>query len=276
MMKRVICAVLACLVLSCPVLAKDGEGNVNIEYGEFDEEGNWIPDDDREETDDDIPPDEEDPSLDDEPGSGDDAVEDPEEDLPPEDDSLGDPAEGIDPDMGVVPEGGDTAAVAAALDSGFDRLADGVYNLWTTLDQTQEFTARAVPDDAPSSGYYMSVSTDLGEGDLYVPFDFRTGCFSFDNSGLLMSLSNSTVNALLVIGSSVYDVRFQLFSRPEYRRPNGSNWTWTPLAVDDVTGGNVQVFRNASDVMPWISQDLSEALVLVLLGVIACKVFMSR
>lgn len=184
-------------------------------------------------------------------------------------------------DIPPVPSEGDesfldNSAMVDSLRDELSGLADGVYNVWSTLAQTEEFAPRAVPDEAPVAGYYMEVSSNLGKGELYVPAEYRRGSFAFDVGGNLMSLSNSSINAILVVGSSVYDVRFSLFSRPQYRRSSGSSWVWADLGVHSVTGGNVQVFARSSDVLPWVSDDVSSAIIVLFLGAIVCKLFMSK
>lgn len=212
----------------------------------------------------------EEPPVDDVPPDSEEKL--PEDKVP----DMGDtPPEG-DAGLEVVPPPADGGAVVDPVSPDVSALADGIYNVWSILEQTEEFTARAVPDDSPAAGYYMSVDTNLGSGELYVPAEYRFNSFSFDAGGAVMSLSNSSINALLVVGSSVYDVRFQLFSRPEYRRPSGSSWYWDSLVISDVTGGNVQVLRNSSDVLPWVPDDVSDMIIIAFLGVIVCKQFLSR
>ena len=190
-------------------------------------------------------------------------LEDETEVLPDEELALGDVPEKKDPfvDIDLSPIYGDTMGdlLAGIDDGGISLLAD------------------PTPSGSPVSGYKMIVSTSLGTGELFIPKEYAQGCFTFDGSGCLMSTANTTVNGYLVLLNNTYDVRFATFSRPEYYGYDYNNrGSWYDLVISEADSDNVQVMRSDSDAMPWISSELFEAVLLLMMGVIVCRVFMSR
>lgn len=132
-----------------------------------------------------------------------------------------------------------------------------------------------LPDSAPIGGYYTSVTSSIGSGDLFVPVDYANNYLTFDGSGNMICLSNDTMNALLVTDFDVIQVRFPAMSTPQYYVQQDTNyWHWVDFDITSAQGGNVQVMQQFD--FAWISDNLFEACMLLIGGVLVCKVFMSK
>lgn len=235
-------------------MAAIADGDVN--FGESDdliEDGEVIEDETDPEDGTDIPEPEEDPLVPDE--SGDSAA--PEE-SPFEGETLPESDVGAlpgktDPFVGVVPDVLDASTVVDSY------VADLLL----------------LPDSAPIGGYYTTVSSSIGSGDLFVPVDYANDYLTFDGSGNMICLSNATVNALLVTDSDVIQVRFPAMSTPQYYVQQNTNyWQWVDFDITSAQGGNVQVMQQFD--FAWISDNLFEACMLLIGGVLVCRVFMNK
>lgn len=220
---------------------------------ETQEEEEVVPDETEMETGTDLPETEEGETVPDE--SGDSAApEDPslEGDTLPESD-VGVVPEKTDPFVGIVPDVLDPSTVV-------DNYAADLLLL---------------PDAAPIGGYYTTVTSSIGSGDLFVPVDYANDYLTFDGSGSMVCLANSTVNALLVTDSEVLQVRFPAMSTPQYYVQQNTNyWSWVDFDITSAQGGNVQVMQQFD--FAWISDNLFEACMLLIGGVLVCRVFMSK
>lgn len=256
-----ICSLLLALSL-CTNICVAAHADQTVHFGQSDE--SEVVEDESTEgselTESEIP---EDSELSEESGSADVTLEDEGEVLPGAESDMGSVPEKVDPftqiDLsGLDGSAMDSSSVQYATDSEVALLADG-----------------STPSGSPVAGYYVAVTSSLGSGELFIPKDYAQGYFTFDGSGCLICNSNSTVYGLLVVGNAVYDVRFTSFGRPEYYSYTNSNYgSWVDFTITDAHGGNVQVMT--TEVMDWLNDELFEACLLLLIGVIVCKAFMSR
>lgn len=247
-------SIILLISLICTSFSVGSYATAGALFGESDEEqGEVIEDETVPEDGTDISDDEEDSPVPDE--SGDSAAS---EEIPVEGDTLpesdvGTLPEKTDPFIGVIPE---VMYPSAVVD---DYAADLLL----------------LPDSAPIGGYYTSVTSSIGSGDLFVPVDYANDYLTFDGSGSMVCLANSTVNALLVTDSEVLQVRFPAMSTPQYYVQQNTNyWSWVDFDITSAQGGNVQVMQQFD--FAWISDNLFEACMLLIGGVLVCRVFMSK
>ena len=142
------------------------------------------------------------------------------------------------------------------------------------LQQSEVF---AVPEDYPSTaplqgGYYIDCSAGL----IFVPREAQYGAFTYDSSGDIVNITDSTINGIIQRGSSVYDLRFSSFGTAEYRERYGSSWQWTSVSTGTVSSTNVEIFDDGNAVRLWPTSTMLAFVSILLLGVIAWRQFMRR
>lgn len=247
-------SIILLISLICTSLSVGSYATAGALFGESDEEqGEVIEDETAPEDGTDIPESEEDPLVPDESGDS----------VAPEDPSLeGDTL----PESGLVPIPDKVDPFTPFLPEVLDPSAVG---------DSYAVDLLLLPDSAPIGGYYTSVTSSIGSGDLFVPVDYANDYLTFDGSGNMICLSNDTMNALLVTDSDVIQVRFPAMSTPQYYVQQNTNyWQWVDFAITSAQGGNVQVMQQFD--FAWISDNLFEACMLLIGGVLVCKVFMSK
>lgn len=132
-----------------------------------------------------------------------------------------------------------------------------------------------IPASSPIGGFYTEVTSSIGAGDLFVPSEFAHDYLTFDGTGKMVCLANTTVNALLVTDSQVIQVRFPAMSYPQYYTQTGSNYnTWVDFSITSAQDGNVQVMQQFD--FAWISSNLYQACILLIGGLLVCRLFMSK
>ena len=142
------------------------------------------------------------------------------------------------------------------------------------LEQSEVF---AVPEDYPSSaplegGYYI----DCEAGLIFVPREAQYGAFTYDSSGDIVNITDSTISGVIQRGSTLYDLRFSSFGTAEYRERDGSSWQWTDISTGTVSASNVEIFENGDAVRLWPSQTVLTLILILIGGIIAWKQFMKR
>ena len=142
------------------------------------------------------------------------------------------------------------------------------------LEQSEVF---AVPEDYPSSaplegGYYI----DCEAGLIFVPREAQYGAFTYDSSGDIVNITDSTISGVIQRGGTLYDLRFSSFGTAEYRERDGSSWQWTSISTGTVSASNVEIFENGDAVRLWPSQTVLMLILILIGGIIAWKQFMKR
>jgi len=133
----------------------------------------------------------------------------------------------------------------------------------------------SIPATTPIGGYYTSVTSSIGSGDLFLPVEFSKDYLTFDSTGKMVCLANSTVNALLVTDYQVIQVRFPAMSYPQYYTQSGTNYyNWVDFDITSAQDGNISVMQQFD--FAWISDNLYQACILLIGGILVCKVFMSK
>lgn len=133
----------------------------------------------------------------------------------------------------------------------------------------------SIPSTSPIGGYYTEVTSSLGSGNLFVPSEFAHDYLTFDGSGKMVCLANSVVNALLVTDSEVIQVRFLPMSYPQhYYQVDDLTWMWVDFSITSAQDGNVQVMQQFDQL--WISDKIFEACILLIGGILVCRLFMTK
>lgn len=95
-----------------------------------------------------------------------------------------------------------------------------------------------------AGGYYIVGDCALGKGlTFYVPSNYAVGSFTYDSSGNLFNLTNSTVYIYCAQypGTTVYARRFEPFI---YNTENGYN-TYADLRLTNISDTNVEIFSES-------------------------------
>ena len=142
------------------------------------------------------------------------------------------------------------------------------------LEQSEVF---AVPEDYPSSaplegGYYIDCSAGL----IFVPREAQYGAFTYDSSGDIVNITDSTISGVIQRSGTLYDLRFSSFGTAQYRVRDGSSWQWTDISTGTVSASNVEIFDNGDAVRLWPTSTMLALVSILLLGVIAWRQFMRR
>lgn len=88
-------------------------------------------------------------------------------------------------------------------------------------------------------GYYIVADCSLGSGvRFYVPASAAAGCLTYDSSGYLFNVSNSTIY-LYSPDYPDYTFSASRFSGFQYRQ---DNYTYAELQIHNVTEANVEIF----------------------------------
>ena len=137
------------------------------------------------------------------------------------------------------------------------------------------FDLLSIPSTSPIGGYYTAITSSLGSGNLFIPSEFAHDYLTFDGSGKMVCLANTVVNALLVTDSEVIQVRFPSMSYPQhYYQVDDLTWMWVDFSITSAQGGNVQVMQQFDQ--PWISDKIFEACILLIGGILVCRLFMTK
>lgn len=89
-------------------------------------------------------------------------------------------------------------------------------------------------------GYYMQAQTNLGSVTIYVPSNFKKGCFTYDQNNQPVNITASTISGYLYRGSGLYNVRFASMGGNTYRLYNSSSSSWSNLSFTSVGDTNIQ------------------------------------
>lgn len=187
------------------------------------------------------------------------------EDVDSEPDILED--DGLDPDSGEL--GPAVADLYELLEGYFYPEVDAADGVVPYMDTSL----------VPAYGYTMAVQTSLGDATIYLPREASNGALVWSESGVLMNVTNSTINALLDVGGHTYQMRWQSFDSAEYyysyMSGNYERWTWGHFVIDAVNDlkGVAILERDPVSAAP---QDILPYLAILIGLVIICRLFTMR
>lgn len=93
-----------------------------------------------------------------------------------------------------------------------------------------------------SGGYYLTGDSALGKGlTFYIPSDYAEGCLTYDSSGNLFNISQSTIY-LYCVEYPDYTISASRFSGFQYRQSSGGGYTSQDLNLKNIADTNVQIF----------------------------------
>lgn len=91
-------------------------------------------------------------------------------------------------------------------------------------------------------GYYIVCDCALGSGvRFYVPASAAEGCLTYDSSGYLFNISNSTIY-LYSPDYPDYTFSASRFAGFQYRASSGAGYTYYDLNIRNVTDTNVEIY----------------------------------
>lgn len=124
-----------------------------------------------------------------------------------------------------------------------------------------------------SGGYYLTADSALGVHTFYVPSEFASGSLTYDSSGNLFNLTDSSIYLYCpdYPGYSIYAPRFSGF---QYRRDSGG-YSYADLYIHDINSTNVEIY--AASPVRGISVDrLLVAILVVLIIAVSAFVILRR
>lgn len=111
-------------------------------------------------------------------------------------------------------------------------------------------------------GYYMVGDSALGQGlTFYIPADYAAGSLTYDSSGYLFNLTDSSVYLYCpdYPDYTIYASRFSVF---QYRRNTGG-YSYEDLNLRNVSEANVEIFKK--DPSPLHGADTVSIMILAVL-----------
>lgn len=115
-------------------------------------------------------------------------------------------------------------------------------------------------------GYYFVADCALGQDvKFWVPADFSQGSITFDSSGGLVNMTNSTIYLMpddTTLNSS-YTIQAPRFSSFLYRR-DASGYTWSDLNISNISDTNISWLDDTPQAVPQSSYFVLIASILVI------------
>jgi hypothetical protein len=115
-------------------------------------------------------------------------------------------------------------------------------------------------------GYYFVADCALGQNiKFWVPADFSQGSITFDSSGGLVNMTNSTIYLMpddTTLNSS-YTIQAPRFSSFLYRR-DASGYTWSDLDISNISDTNISWLDDTPQAVPQSSYFVLIASILVI------------
>lgn len=96
-----------------------------------------------------------------------------------------------------------------------------------------------------AGGYYITGDSDMGQDlTFYVPADFATGSLTYDSSGNLFNLTNSSIY-LYCPDYPEYQIYAARFSGFQFRQSSGAGYQYQDLNLRNVTAANVEILEDS-------------------------------
>ena len=111
-----------------------------------------------------------------------------------------------------------------------------------------------------AGGYYVTGDSAIGSGlTFYVPADFAQGSLTYDSSGNLFNLTNSSIYLYCpdYPDYTIYAPRFSVF---QYRQSSGAGYQYQDLNLRSITDSNVEILVED----PGMSPGTTSLLVMIL------------
>lgn len=96
-----------------------------------------------------------------------------------------------------------------------------------------------------AGGYYITGDSAIGQDlTFYVPADFASGSLTFDSSGNLFNLTNSSIY-LYCPDHPEYTIYAARFSGFQYRQSSGAGYQYQDLKLRNVSAANVEILEDS-------------------------------
>lgn len=118
-----------------------------------------------------------------------------------------------------------------------------------------------------AGGYYLTGDSALGSDlTFYVPAEYASGALTYNSSGYLFNLSNSSIYLYCpdYPDYTIYAPRFSVF---QYRTSSGTGYTYVDLNLTDVTAANVEILTESPSLALSSEKILVMILAVVIVGV---------
>lgn len=96
-----------------------------------------------------------------------------------------------------------------------------------------------------AGGYYITGDSAIGQDlTFYVPADFASGSLTYDSSGNLFNLTNSSIY-LYCPDYPEYTIYAARFSGFQYRQSSGAGYQYQDLKLRNVSAANVEILDDS-------------------------------
>lgn len=96
-----------------------------------------------------------------------------------------------------------------------------------------------------AGGYYITGDSAMGQDlTFYVPADFASGSLTYDSSGNLFNLTNSSIY-LYCPDYPEYTIYAARFSGFQYRQSSGAGYQYKDLKLRNVSAANVEILEDS-------------------------------
>lgn len=96
-----------------------------------------------------------------------------------------------------------------------------------------------------AGGYYITGDSAMGQDlTFYVPADFASGSLTYDSSGNLFNLTNSSIY-LYCPDYPEYTIYAARFSGFQYRQSSGAGYQYQDLKLRNVSAANVEILEDS-------------------------------
>ena len=127
------------------------------------------------------------------------------------------------------------------------QLSDEEEALRNPPDLTEFYTilmARGIPDMSNypyTGGCFALVNSNLGQGIIFVPENYRTNTFGFmKGTDRIVNLTTGTVNGYWIRAGTTQSLRFSSLGQAQYYYQSGNNWYWGDIVISSLLDTNIQ------------------------------------
>jgi hypothetical protein len=114
-------------------------------------------------------------------------------------------------------------------------------------------SARSYPNEFPSDvtgltgGAFLVGKSGSYDVTIILPITYQFDTFTFDTSGRIYNVTNSTITGRVYLNNTVYNIRWQPFSLSQVYYPTSTYYQWTDFYVSNISDTNIEFETSAKN-----------------------------